>query len=117
ACCSARAMKRDPDAVLGSSAKSIMAPPCCLQITAKTYGADRAFVSRPAWCKTHSGAFDRSGRILPLHYVPANDRNRRVTPVGPRSGDRLLSEPTAGTQPCRREPLFMPRNRPLISTR
>src|SRR5580700_6743929 len=32
---------------------------------------------------------------------------RRVSPVAAHSGDRLLSEPTAGTQPCRREPLFM----------
>jgi len=35
-------------------------------------------------------------------------RNRRISPVAAHSGDRLLSEPTAGTQPCRREPLFMP---------
>jgi len=33
---------------------------------------------------------------------------RRISPVGAHSGDRLLSEPMAGTQPCRREPLFMP---------
>jgi hypothetical protein len=32
----------------------------------------------------------------------------RISPVAAHSGDRLLSEPTAGTQPCRREPLFMP---------
>jgi hypothetical protein len=38
-------------------------------------------------------------------------RNRRISPVAAHSGDRLLSEPTAGTQPCRREPLFMPRCR------
>src|SRR5215813_14491313 len=30
-----------------------------------------------------------------------------VSPVAAHSGDRLLSEPTAGTQPCRREQLFM----------
>ena len=34
--------------------------------------------------------------------------NRRVSPIAARSGERLLSEPTTGTQPCRREPLFMP---------
>ena len=34
-------------------------------------------------------------------------RIRRISPVAAHSGDRLLSEPTAGTQPCRREPLFM----------
>ena len=33
---------------------------------------------------------------------------RRVSPVAVRSGDRLLSEPSADTQPCQREPLFMP---------
>jgi hypothetical protein len=37
-----------------------------------------------------------------------NGRFRRISPVAAHSGDRLLSEPTAGTQPCRREPLFMP---------
>jgi len=37
----------------------------------------------------------------------ADDRFRRNSPVAAHSGDRLLSEPTAGTQPCRREPLFM----------
>ena len=30
-----------------------------------------------------------------------NDRFRRISPVAAHSGDRLLSEPTAGTQPCR----------------
>jgi hypothetical protein len=37
-----------------------------------------------------------------------DDRYRRVSPVMAHSVDRLLSEPTAGTQPCRREPLFIP---------
>jgi hypothetical protein len=37
----------------------------------------------------------------------ANGRYRRISPVAAHSGDRLLSEPTAGTQPWRREPLFM----------
>jgi len=37
----------------------------------------------------------------------ANGRFRRISPVAAHSGDRLLSEPTAGTQPCRREPLFL----------
>jgi hypothetical protein len=37
---------------------------------------------------------------------------RRVAPVVAHSGIRLLSEPKAGTQPCRREPLFMPRSCP-----
>ena len=39
---------------------------------------------------------------------PANSRFRRISPIAAHSGDRLLSEPTAGTQLCRREPLFMP---------
>ena len=34
--------------------------------------------------------------------------NRRDSSVAAHSGDRLLAEPTAGTQPWRREPLFMP---------
>jgi hypothetical protein len=47
-----------------------------------------------------------------IHLVPGSERgSRRVAPVAARSGDSLLSEPTAGTQPCRREPLFMPRSR------
>ena len=36
------------------------------------------------------------------------NRFRRIWPVAAPSGDRLLSEPKAGTQPCRREPLFVP---------
>jgi hypothetical protein len=46
---------------------------------------------------------------------PAKVRNRRVSPVAARSSDRLLSEPRAGTQPLRREPLFMVhiRHRPI----
>src|SRR5438270_5979571 len=38
-------------------------------------------------------------------------RTRQIRPAqgrAPEIGDRLLSEPTAGTQPCGREPLFMP---------
>jgi hypothetical protein len=50
-------------------------------------------------------------RMIPCSLVgrySKNGRSRRVAPVSARSGDRLLSEPTADTQPCRREPLFMP---------
>jgi hypothetical protein len=36
-----------------------------------------------------------------------NARNRRVSPVVVYFGDRLLPELIAGTQPCRREPLFL----------
>jgi hypothetical protein len=46
-------------------------------------------------------------------FCPTNDRNRRISPVTAHSGDRLVSEPTAGTQPCRREPLFMPQGVPM----
>src|SRR5438270_10432405 len=38
-------------------------------------------------------------------------RTRQIRPAqgrAPEIGDRLFSEPTAGTQPCGREPLFMP---------
>src|SRR5215813_13226773 len=41
---------------------------------------------------------------------------RRISPIGARPDDGLLSEPTAGTQPWRREPLFMPRYRALPRT-
>jgi hypothetical protein len=34
--------------------------------------------------------------------------NRCISPVAAHPGDRLLSEPIAGVQPCRREPLFLP---------
>jgi hypothetical protein len=36
--------------------------------------------------------------------------NRRISPVAAQSGDCLLSERIAGTQPWRREPLFMPQS-------
>jgi len=73
-----------------------MTPPRCVQISAETYGAARAFVSRPAWCKTQwypiacGGQLNQrvrccgipvhltaGGRILPFHYSPANSWNRR----------------------------------------
>src|SRR5205807_10151487 len=40
-------------------------------------------------------------------------RTRQIRPAqgrAPEIGDRLFSEPTAGTQPCGREPLFTPRS-------
>src|SRR6516162_10719013 len=46
------------------------------------------------------------GRTSWFRRAPANGRLRRVSPVAAHTGDRLLPEPTAGTQPCRREPLF-----------
>jgi hypothetical protein len=42
------------------------------------------------------------------HRDSSDGRSRRISPVAAHPDDRLLSEPTAGTQPCRREPLFMP---------
>jgi len=58
----------------------------------------------------------RKGRLAFRYRVPGarysiNGRNRRVSPVVARSDDRLLSELTAGTHPCLREPLFMPQSR------
>ena len=50
----------------------------------------------------------RSQRRFPEDALVANVGCRRISPIAAHSGDRLLSEPTAGTQPCRREPLFMP---------
>src|SRR5205085_12139449 len=46
------------------------------------------------------------GRLL-----RANGGNRRASPVTPRPREGPLTEPTAGPQPCRREPLFMPLSR------
>ena len=48
------------------------------------------------------------GRSDPLIRGDPNGRNRRISPVAVHSSDRLLSEPTAGTQPWWREPLLMP---------
>ena len=39
---------------------------------------------------------------------PRHISTLRVSPVAAHSTDRLLSEPTADTQPWRREPLLMP---------
>jgi hypothetical protein len=50
------------------------------------------------------------GRTDPFHGEGGKVSNRRVSPVVVHSGDRLLSEPIAGTQPCRQEPLFLPRS-------
>ena len=48
-------------------------------------------------------------RVEPAeHLRPTNGCNRRVSLVVEHSGDRLLSEPIAGTQPCRRELLLLP---------
>jgi hypothetical protein len=52
------------------------------------------------------------GRLDPIDRGGANGWYRRISPVAAHSGDRLLSEPTADTQPCRREPLFMPQSCP-----
>src|SRR5580700_9325800 len=57
-----------------------------------------------AWCPHRES--DR-GRSSPFRGEGRKVRNRRISSVAAHSGDRLLSEPTAGTHPCRREPLFM----------
>jgi len=48
------------------------------------------------------------GSNLTFHGKNVKVRNRRVSPIVAHSGDCLLSEPIAGTQPYQREPLFMP---------
>src|SRR5215472_12371680 len=53
------------------------------------------------------------GRTSRYDSNPANGRKRRVSPVAAHSNDRLLSEPTAGAHPFRREPLFMPPHLPF----
>jgi len=71
-------------------------------------GACRAgwFTTLTVWIRRCVKKF-RVGSTLRFHHRLANDRFPRISPVAAHSGDRLLSEPTAGTQPCRREPLFM----------
>jgi hypothetical protein len=66
-----------------------------------------------SWTSSNCGVNDPLGsnRVIPCH--PPNGRNQRISPIAAHSGDRLLSEPTAGTQPCRREPLFMPLSGPF----
>ena len=69
-----------------------------------------AGITAPIGCHT----FRATGITAYLANLPrfengaANGWKRRVSPVAAQSGDRPLSEPTAGTQPCRPEPLFMP---------
>ena len=53
------------------------------------------------------------GRLEPTDRVRANGWNRRLSPVAVRSDDRLLSEPSADTQPWRRELVFMPPKPPF----
>jgi|HubBroStandDraft_6_1064221.scaffolds.fasta_scaffold659692_1 hypothetical protein len=62
-----------------------------------------------AWCPHRKS--DR-GRTSPFRGEGRTVWNRRISPVAAHSDDRLLSEPTAGTQPCSREPLFLPLSRP-----
>src|SRR4029077_15892169 len=51
------------------------------------------------------------GRTSQFRGEGGKVRKRRISLVAAHSGDRLLSEPTAGTQPCWGEPLFMPLSR------
>jgi len=53
----------------------------------------------------------RSGEIHVISGACRSGRNRRVSPVGARFGEGLLSEHTAGIQLARRELVFMPRSR------
>jgi len=52
-------------------------------------------------------AAGRQGSIINI----ASGAVLRVSPVGVRPGEGLLTEPTAATQPRRRQPLFMPHTR------
>jgi hypothetical protein len=52
------------------------------------------------------------GRTFSFPDEGGKVRNRRVSPVAPNPGEGLLTEPTAGTQPERRELVFMPLKRP-----
>jgi hypothetical protein len=49
-----------------------------------------------------------SDRTSPFRSEDAKVRKRRVSPVTAYSGDRLLSEPTAGIPCWRWEPFFVP---------
>jgi hypothetical protein len=65
------------------------------------------FLGRPAHRRAWPGTALK-GRTRRLHRGLVNGRNRRISPVAAHSGDCLLSERIAGTQPWRREPLFLP---------
>jgi transposase len=55
-------------------------------------------------------AVARSASLDAARTMDDPDPNEHsCSPVVTHAGDRLLSEPTAGTQPCGREPFFMPR--------
>ena len=62
---------------------------------------------RPDWASPR--VFEPELQPPPASLVHV--RFRRISPVAAHCGDRLLSEPTAGTQPWRREPLLMPQRR------
>ena len=64
------------------------------------------------YANSFSTRMSEKGRTSPFRGECGKVRLRRVSPVAAQSGDRPLSEPTAGTQPCRPETLFMPRSRP-----
>jgi hypothetical protein len=59
-------------------------------------------VEPPRWPRAQTTLRKSSGRRPPRAAAA------RAAPVVAHSGDRLLSEPVAGTQPCRRERVFMP---------
>jgi len=66
----------------------------------------RRFEASPSRCPRLMGMASSGRERGALAIVQV--RCRRISPVAADSSDRLLSEPTAGTQLCRREPLFIP---------
>jgi hypothetical protein len=97
-------LRRTPVASLIMSQKSQGRP----DSFASTLKVQRSAVGSGSGRHETARPMSQLGRPRRFHRGPANARYRRISPIGALSGNRLLSEPTAGTQPCRREPLFMP---------
>ena len=78
--------------------------------TRSAYGRPQGFAvtirggSRMRESRTSGSGRGDQGNPVPYRH--------RVSPIASGRGDGLLSEPIAGTQPCRREPLFMPHTGP-----
>ena len=81
-------------------------------VPASVPGRDQCqFRAEPDYRPRHAGPNVRKGLIFRFDCGLWNDRCRRTSLVAAHSSDRLLSEPTAGAQPRRRECVLMPQSR------
>jgi hypothetical protein len=69
------------------------------------------WVSATAVVTAQSGLGFRSNLLV--RSERAKVWNRRIAPIGARSGEGPLTEPTAAAQDWRQEPRFMPQTRPF----